>query len=155
MWGHVFWDKTGGINYFVCDSPSTRRRPRTQAVATGDTTLYAKAAQTYSATGCYMNLSYNKDWVVAQKWLTGVPEAQNIGANELELHHARHREVGRADRRPGVRPPPRARIRDRIGSERTIDAGPKTTDDRPAVALATGIYDTIREGIIRGDYPQG
>lgn len=84
MWGHVFWDKTGGINYFLCDSPSTDA-DLNEAVATGDTSLYAKAAQTYSATGCYMNLSYNKDWVVSQKWLTGVAEAHNIGANELDF----------------------------------------------------------------------
>ncbi len=28
---------------------------------------------------------YNKAWVVAQQWLTGVPESQNIGANELNF----------------------------------------------------------------------
>ncbi len=84
MWGHVFWDKTGGINYFLCDSPSTDS-DLNEAVATGSTALYAKAAQTYSDTGCYMNLSYNKDWVVSQKWLTGVEEAHNIGANELDF----------------------------------------------------------------------
>ena len=50
----------------------------------GDTALFVKAAQQYSASGCYLDLSYNKDWVVAQKWLTGVPQAHNIGANELD-----------------------------------------------------------------------
>lgn len=84
MWGHVFWDKTGGIDYFGCDVPSTDA-DLNQAVATGDESLYAKAAQTYSANGCYMNLSYNKDWVVSQKWLTGVAAAHNIGANELDF----------------------------------------------------------------------
>lgn len=84
MYGHVFWDKTGGINYFKCDDPSTDQDLNT-AVKTGDKALFAKAAQTYSVTGCWMNLAYNKDWVVAQKWLTGVPESQNIGANELNF----------------------------------------------------------------------
>jgi peptide/nickel transport system substrate-binding protein len=84
MWGHVFWDKTGGINYFKCDDPSTDA-DLDQAVKTGDKALFAKAAQSYSATGCWMNLSFNKDWVVAQKWLDGVPGAQNIGANELNF----------------------------------------------------------------------
>jgi peptide/nickel transport system substrate-binding protein len=83
MWGHVFWDKSGGINYFLCDDPTTDA-DLNQAAQTGDTALFAKAAQTYSATGCYMNLSYNKDWVVSQKWLTGVAQAHNIGANELD-----------------------------------------------------------------------
>lgn len=84
MWGHVFWDKTGGINYFLCDDPSTDA-DLNQAVKTGDTALYGKAAQTYSALGCYMTLSNNKDWVVSQKWLQGVPESHNIGANELDF----------------------------------------------------------------------
>ena len=55
------------------------------AVVKGDNALFAKAAQEYAATGCYMNFSYNKDWVVSQKWLTGVPESHNIGANELDF----------------------------------------------------------------------
>lgn len=84
MWGHVFWDKSGGINYFLCDSPSTDA-DLNKAVKTGDTALYGKAAQTYSALGCYMTLSNNKNWVVSQRWVKGVPEAQNIGANELDF----------------------------------------------------------------------
>ncbi len=32
-----------------------------------------------------MNLADNKDWVVAQSWLQGVPQAHNIGANELDF----------------------------------------------------------------------
>jgi peptide/nickel transport system substrate-binding protein len=84
MWGHVFWDKSGGINYFLCDVPAVDKMLN-KAVTTGDNALFVKAAKTYSATGCYLNFSYNKDWVVAQKWLTGVPQAQNIGANELDF----------------------------------------------------------------------
>lgn len=84
MWGHVFWDKTGGINYFKCDDPSTDT-DLNKALTTGDKALFSKAAQTYGATGCWMHLAYNKDWVVAQKWVTGVPESQNIGANELNF----------------------------------------------------------------------
>jgi len=56
-----------------------------EAVATGDDDLYVSAAKEYAATGCYYNLSYNKDWVLAQKWLAGVPGAHNIGANELDF----------------------------------------------------------------------
>lgn len=84
MWGHVFWDKSGGINYFGCDVPSVDEKLN-QAVATGDDDLYVEAAKEYAATGCYYNLSYNKDWVLAQKWLTGVAAAHNIGANELDF----------------------------------------------------------------------
>ena len=84
MWGHVFWDKSGGINYFGCDDPKVDAMLN-KAVSTGDNGLFVKAAQRYSATGCYMNFSYNLDWVVAQKWLTGVAESHNIGANELDF----------------------------------------------------------------------
>lgn len=84
MWGHVFWDKSGGIDYFSCDLPSVDSKLN-QAVKTGDTALYVAAAEEYSANGCYFQLSYNKDWVLAQKWLTGVASAQNIGANELNF----------------------------------------------------------------------
>jgi peptide/nickel transport system substrate-binding protein len=84
MWGHVFWDASGGIDYFSCDVPQVDAQLN-QALKTGDTALYVQAGEQYSANGCYMNLSYNKDWVVAQKWLTGVPESQNLGANELNF----------------------------------------------------------------------
>jgi peptide/nickel transport system substrate-binding protein len=84
MWGHVFWDKSGGINYFGCDDPSVDEQLNA-AVGTGDDAAYVKAAEQYATTGCYMNLSYNKDWVVAQTWLTGVAASHNIGANELDF----------------------------------------------------------------------
>ena len=43
------------------------------------------AGTLYGRTGCFLNLSYNKDWVVAKSWLTGVAESQNLGANELNF----------------------------------------------------------------------
>jgi peptide/nickel transport system substrate-binding protein len=84
MWGHVFWDASGGINYFGCESKEVNGL-LDQGLGTGDTATYAKAGDLYGQTGCFLNLSYNKDWVVAQKWLTGVAESQNIGANELNF----------------------------------------------------------------------
>lgn len=84
LWGHVFWDKTGGINYFLCDNPKTDDLLN-KALATGDKSTYVKAAAAYESMGCYMQLSYNKDWVVAQNWLTNVAGAQNLGANELDF----------------------------------------------------------------------
>jgi len=84
MWGHVFWDAKGGINYFGCQSDEVNGL-LTQAVKTGDTAAYVKAGDLYGKTGCFFNLSYNKDWVLAQKWLTGVAESQNLGANELDF----------------------------------------------------------------------
>jgi peptide/nickel transport system substrate-binding protein len=84
MWGHVFWDASGGINYFGCQSPEVNDLLN-QALGTGDMATFAKAGDLYGQTGCFLNLSYNRDWVVAQKWLTSVPESQNIGANELNF----------------------------------------------------------------------
>lgn len=84
MWGHVFWDASGGINYFRCESKEVNA-VLDDAVGTGSTADYVKAAALYEQTGCYLNLSYNKDWVVAQKWLGGVASSHNIGANELDF----------------------------------------------------------------------
>ena len=84
MWGHVFWDASGGINYFGCQSEEVNTL-LDDALRTGDAATYTKAGDLYGQTGCFLNLSYNKDWVVAQDWLTGVPESQNIGANELNF----------------------------------------------------------------------
>lgn len=84
MWGHVFWDASGGINYFGCESKEVNDLLN-QALGTGDMNTYVKAGDLYGQTGCFLNLSYNQNWVVAQKWLTGVPESQNIGANELNF----------------------------------------------------------------------
>ena len=129
MWGHVFWDKTGGINYFLCDDPKVDALLN-EAVTTGDDDTYVKAGEMYSATGCYMNFSYNKDWVVAQKWLTNVPESHNIGANELELQQARHRPVvvrrsrsmGPAAPAAGLAAPPTTAASPRARSERALPA---------------------------------
>lgn len=84
MWGHVFWDASGGINYFRCESKEVNSL-LDSAVQTGDEATYVRAADLYGQTGCYLHLSYNKDWVLAQKWLTGVEESHNIGANELDF----------------------------------------------------------------------
>jgi peptide/nickel transport system substrate-binding protein len=84
MWGHVFWDASGGINYFGCQSQEVNDLLN-QALGTGDMATFVKAGDLYGQTGCFYNLSHNRNWVVAQKWLTGVPESQNIGANELNF----------------------------------------------------------------------
>jgi peptide/nickel transport system substrate-binding protein len=84
MWGHVFWDASGGINYFGCESKEVNDLLN-QALGTGDMNTYVKAGDLYGQTGCFLNLSHNRNWVVAQKWLTGVAESQNIGANELNF----------------------------------------------------------------------
>lgn len=82
MWGHVFWDKTGGIDLLQCDVPQVDAELK-QAVQHNDTALYVKAAQQYSANGCFLHVATVRDWVLAQKWLTGIPQAHNLGAFEV------------------------------------------------------------------------
>lgn len=84
LWGHVFWDKSGGIDYFNCDYPQVDSM-LDSAVKTGDNATFVAAAELYAQSGCYLNFSYNRDWVVAQKYVTNVAQAQNIGANELDF----------------------------------------------------------------------
>jgi peptide/nickel transport system substrate-binding protein len=84
MWGHVFWDASGGINYFGCQSTKVNSLLNS-AVKNGNTAEYLEAGKLYGQTGCFLNLSYNRDWVVAKSWLTGVAASQNLGANELNF----------------------------------------------------------------------
>jgi peptide/nickel transport system substrate-binding protein len=84
MWGHVFWDASGGINYFLCEDKNVNAK-LDEAVKTGDKDLFAEAGVEYSKTGCSLHFSYNKNWVLSQTWLQGVAEASNISANELDF----------------------------------------------------------------------
>ncbi|MDT4935947.1 MAG: peptide/nickel transport system substrate-binding protein [Pseudonocardiales bacterium] len=84
MWGHVFWDKSGGIDFLQCDDPAVDAMLN-EAVKTGDANLYVQAAEKYSALGCFMHLSNNNDWILAQKWITGIPAAHNLGAFEVDF----------------------------------------------------------------------
>jgi peptide/nickel transport system substrate-binding protein len=85
MWGHVFWDKSGGIDLLQCDVPAVDNELN-QAVKTGSTSLYVQAAEQYSANGCYLHVASLRDWVLAQKWITGIPQAHNLGAFEVAFN---------------------------------------------------------------------
>jgi peptide/nickel transport system substrate-binding protein len=82
MWGHVFWDKSGGIDLLQCDVPQVDSELN-QAVQANNTALYVKAAEQFSANGCYLHVANIGDWVLAPKWLTGIPQAHNLGAFEV------------------------------------------------------------------------
>jgi peptide/nickel transport system substrate-binding protein len=84
MWGHVFWDKSGGIDFLQCDVPSVDDELNT-AVKTGDAALYVKASQDYSANGCYLHIANNNDWILAKKWITGIAASHNLGAFETDF----------------------------------------------------------------------
>jgi peptide/nickel transport system substrate-binding protein len=85
MWGHVFWDKSGGIDLLQCNVPQVDDELN-QAVQTGSDALYVKAAELYSQNGCYLHVGNLGDWVLAQKYLTGIPQAHNLGAFEVAFN---------------------------------------------------------------------
>jgi peptide/nickel transport system substrate-binding protein len=85
MWGHVFWDKSGGIDLLQCDVPQVDAELN-QAVQSNNTDLYVKAAEQYSANGCYLQVANLGDYVLAQRWLTNIPEAHNLSAFEVAFN---------------------------------------------------------------------
>lgn len=85
MWGHVFWDKSGGIDLLQCDVPQVDAELN-QAVQSNNTALYVKAAEQYSANGCYLHVATLGDYVLAQKWLTNIPQAHNLSAFEVAFN---------------------------------------------------------------------
>ena len=85
MWGHVFWDKSGGIDFLQCNVPQVDT-DLNKGLSTGNNALYVQAAKLFSKNGCYLHVANLKDWVLAQKWLTGIPQAQNLGAFEVAFN---------------------------------------------------------------------
>lgn len=76
-WGHISWDKDGGINYLGCSSPRV-----TDALAkglpTGAPQPYSDAGAAAEETGCWLNIADVDDFVVAQPWLKGVEKAHAL-----------------------------------------------------------------------------
>jgi peptide/nickel transport system substrate-binding protein len=85
MWGHVFWDKSGGIDLLQCNDPQVDSELDT-AVETGSNAQYVEAAKQFSDQGCYLHVANLGDWVLAQKYLTGIPQAHNLGAFEVSFN---------------------------------------------------------------------
>ena len=77
LWGHVFWDLTGGLNYLQCGDDQVTATLG-DALRTNDPATYLEAGRLEEATGCYTNLAYVNDAVVTQPWLTGVEEAHDV-----------------------------------------------------------------------------
>ena len=83
---HILYAPDGGLNYLHCSDPTiTSELPA--ALKTGDPALYNTIGDQASATGCWTNIIYRKDFMVAQTWLKGVPEAHDIAA-PFSLHIA-------------------------------------------------------------------
>ena len=83
---HILYAADGGLNYLGCSDPQiTQLLPG--ALQSGDQATYAQIGQLASATGCWTNIAYRKDFMVTQKWLKGVEASHDISA-PMSLHIA-------------------------------------------------------------------
>jgi peptide/nickel transport system substrate-binding protein len=85
MWAHISWDPNGGLNYLHCSSqPITDLLP--QGLATGSQQVFSHVGELAVATGCFENMVNEDDFMVAQPWLKGVPQAHVVAVpNSLSL----------------------------------------------------------------------
>ena len=83
---HIEFAPDGGLNYLHCSDPAiTSALPG--ALVSGDMAAYAKIGAAAVATGCWTNIVYRKDFMVAQPWLKGIEAAHDIAA-PFSLHIA-------------------------------------------------------------------
>jgi peptide/nickel transport system substrate-binding protein len=76
---HILYAADGGLNYLGCSDPTiTSLLPK--ALSSGDDAIYAQIGSLASASGCWTNIAYRKDFMVTQKWLKGVEQAHDISA---------------------------------------------------------------------------
>jgi len=84
QWAHIDFDPNGGINFLHCSVPNSGDQ-LSQAVSTGDLTLFGKVGDEAVQTGCYMNIANRNDVFVAQPWLKGVT-AGHVAAYPYSLN---------------------------------------------------------------------
>lgn len=83
---HILYAPDGGLNYLGCSDPTLT--PLLQpALESGDAATYSKIGDLATATGCWTNVAYRKDFMVTQTWLKGVEQAHDIAA-PFSLHLA-------------------------------------------------------------------
>jgi peptide/nickel transport system substrate-binding protein len=76
---HILYAQDGGLNYLGCSDPAvTKLLPG--ALETGDVATFGKIGELATATGCWANIAYLKDFMVTQTWLKGVEESHDIAA---------------------------------------------------------------------------
>ncbi|MCW2524945.1 MAG: extracellular solute-binding protein family 5 [Frankiales bacterium] len=76
-WAHISFDADGGLNYLGCSDPATTALIA-KGLATGSDQTFSDAAQSASASGCWLNLANISDFVVGQTWLKGVADAHTV-----------------------------------------------------------------------------
>jgi peptide/nickel transport system substrate-binding protein len=76
---HILYASDGGLNYLGCSDPAiTAALPG--ALQSGDDAAFTKIGEMASATGCWTNIAYRKDFMVTQTWLKGVEQSHDISA---------------------------------------------------------------------------
>ena len=78
LYGHVFWDPDGGLNFMGCSSAAATSK-LAAGLSTGDQADYVAAAKDIQAAGCTPIFAYASDFVIAQPWLAGVAAAHSSG----------------------------------------------------------------------------
>jgi peptide/nickel transport system substrate-binding protein len=78
-WAHINFGKGGGLNYMQCSVPALDKLLE-QGKATGDPATFSQVGQLATASGCWYNLVDLDDFMVAQPWLKGVPQAHSVSA---------------------------------------------------------------------------
>jgi peptide/nickel transport system substrate-binding protein len=76
---HILYAPDGGLNYLGCSDPAIDEL-LPSALQTGDDATYARIGELATATGCWTNIAYRKDFMVTQTWLKGVAESHDIAA---------------------------------------------------------------------------
>lgn len=77
LYGHIFWDPTGGLNFTACSSAAISKY-LAEGLKTGSEQAYAKAAEAEQKAMCNPIWSYAHDFVVAQPWLGNVAQSHSI-----------------------------------------------------------------------------
>ena len=78
LYGHVFWDPDGGLNFMGCSSAGATSE-LAAGLQTGSQADYAAAAHAIEAAMCTPIFAYASDFVIAQPWLSGVAAAHSGG----------------------------------------------------------------------------
>jgi peptide/nickel transport system substrate-binding protein len=76
-WGYILWDPAGGLDTLQGSAPGLAATLNT-ALATDSTSDYLKAAKLASQAADWLNVAQLNEVVLADSWLTGIRQAQNI-----------------------------------------------------------------------------
>ncbi|GAA2725024.1 ABC transporter substrate-binding protein [Cellulomonas aerilata] len=77
LYGHVFWDEGGGLNFLQCtDDDATAALA--EGLRTGDPAAYVAAGEAITEAMCTPTFAYTNDFVVTQPWLGNVEESHTM-----------------------------------------------------------------------------